>query len=85
MCTWSRGGVPGPGGVYLFPGVVPGPRGMRGAPGPGGCTWNLIRLGAPAHGITTKTVHKTLSGCWGRRGSRGGRGSGGEGAYRVGF
>ena len=34
------GGVPGPGVVYLFPGVVPGPRGVRGAPGPGGCTWS---------------------------------------------
>ena len=24
--------------------------------------WNLIRLGGPAHGIMTKTVHKTLPG-----------------------
>ena len=24
--------------------------------------WNLIRLGNPAHGIVTKTVHKTLTG-----------------------
>ena len=24
--------------------------------------WNLIRLGGPAHGIVTKTVHKTLTG-----------------------
>ena len=24
--------------------------------------WNLIRLGGPAHGILTKTVHKTLPG-----------------------
>ena len=23
--------------------------------------WNSIRLGGPAHGIVTKTVHKTLS------------------------
>ena len=24
--------------------------------------WNSIRLGCPAHGIATKTVHKTLLG-----------------------
>ena len=24
--------------------------------------WNLIRLSGPAHGIVTKTVHKTLPG-----------------------
>ena len=24
--------------------------------------WNSIRLGGPAHGIVTKTVHKTLPG-----------------------
>ena len=24
--------------------------------------WNLIRLGSPAHGIMTKTKHKTLPG-----------------------
>ena len=24
--------------------------------------WNLIRLGGPAHGLVTKTVHKTLPG-----------------------
>ena len=32
--------------------------------------WNSIRLGDPAHGIVTKTVHKTLpgggGGPWGR-------------------
>ena len=33
--------------------------------------WNLIRLGGPAHGIVTKTVHKTLLG-----GGGGGRGIG---------
>ena len=31
--------------------------------------WNSIRIGGPAHGIVTKTVHKTLLG-----GGRGGRG-----------
>ena len=35
--------------------------------------WNLIRLGSPAHGIVTKTLHKTLPGNGGRRG-QGGRG-----------
>ena len=29
---------------------------------------NLIRLGGPAHGIVTKTVHKTLSGVGGNPG-----------------
>ena len=38
--------------------------------------WNLIRLGGPAHGIVTKTVHKTLPGGGGVKGSKGGRGSG---------
>ena len=33
--------------------------------------WNSIGLGGPAHGIVTKTVHKTLPG--------GGRGEGGMG------
>ena len=27
--------------------------------------WNSIRLGGPAHGIVTKTVHKTLPGSGG--------------------
>ena len=36
--------------------------------------WNLIRIGDPAHGIVTKTVHKTLPG---GGGSRGGKGLGG--------
>ena len=41
--------------------------------------WNSIRLGGPAHGIVTKTVHKTLPG--GGGGSRGGRESrGGRGS-----
>ena len=30
--------------------------------------WNSIRLGGPAHGIVTKTVHKTLPGGGGGRG-----------------
>ena len=30
--------------------------------------WNLIRLGGPAHGIVTKTVHKTLPGDGGGQG-----------------
>ena len=40
--------------------------------------WNSIRLGGPAHGIVTKTVHKTLPGGGGGRGwgSRGWWGSG---------
>ena len=49
-CTWSWGGVPGPGGctwsrgVYLVTGGVPGPGGVTG-PGQvylvlGGCTWS---------------------------------------------
>ena len=42
--------------------------------------WNLTRLGGPAHGIVTKTVHKTLPGnhggpkgewLWGYRGGGG--------------
>ena len=40
--------------------------------------WNLIRLGGPAHGIVTKTVHKTLS--WGG----GGRGWGSRGWWGQG-
>ena len=40
--------------------------------------WNSIRLGGPAHGIVTKTVHKTLPGVVGVKGVGGGRvGSGG--------
>ena len=38
--------------------------------------WNLIRLGGLAHGIVTKTVHKTLPGGGGGRGW-GGLGGGG--------
>ena len=34
--------------------------------------WNSIRLSDPAHGIVTKTVHKTLPG-----------GGGGQGVLRV--
>ena len=30
--------------------------------------WNSIRLGGPAYGIVTKTVHKTLQGVVGSRG-----------------
>ena len=30
--------------------------------------WNSIRLSGPAHGIVTKTVHKTLPGGGGGRG-----------------
>ena len=33
--------------------------------------WNSIRLGDPAHGIVTKTVHKTLPGGCGGPGGRG--------------
>ena len=42
--------------------------------------WNSIRLGGPAHGIVTKTVHKTLPG-----GGRGwvGEGDGGLGVVGV--
>ena len=38
--------------------------------------WNSIRLGGPAHGIVTKTVHKTLPGGGGGRGVGGSRGGG---------
>ena len=38
--------------------------------------WNLIRLSGPAHGIVTKTVHKTLPG-------GGGDGGGGGGGREV--
>ena len=34
--------------------------------------WHLIRLGGPAHGIVTKTVHKTLP-----------AGGGGQGGWWV--
>ena len=34
--------------------------------------WNSIRLGGPAHGIVTKTVHKTLPGGGGVQGGGGG-------------
>ena len=33
--------------------------------------WNAIRLCGPAHGIVTKTVHKTLPGSGGGQGGRG--------------
>ena len=36
--------------------------------------WNSIRLGGAAHGIVTKTVHKTLPGGGGGRGGLGGVG-----------
>ena len=36
--------------------------------------WNSMRLGGPAHGIVTKTVHKTLPG---------GGGGPGVGGYRM--
>ena len=39
-CTWSRGDVPGPRGVYLVQGGLPGPGGvpgLGGVPGPRGC------------------------------------------------
>ena len=35
--------------------------------------WNSIRLGGPAHGILTKTVHKTLPGGGGGQVGKGGR------------
>ena len=35
--------------------------------------WNSIRLGGSAHGIVTKTVHKTLPRGGGGQGGRGGR------------
>ena len=43
--------------------------------------WNSIRLSGPAHGIMTKTVHKTLPGGSGGQGGGGqvGRGGGGLG------
>ena len=34
------------------------------------CLWNSIRLGGTAHGIVTKTVHKTLPGGGGGPGGR---------------
>ena len=51
------------------------------------CLSNGIRLSGPAHGIVTKTVHKTLPwggggggrGCWGVEGA-GGKGGGGSGS-----
>ena len=36
--------------------------------------WNSIGIGGPAHGIVTKTVHKSLPGGDGVGGSRGGSG-----------
>ena len=41
--------------------------------------WNSIRLSGPAHGIVTKTVHKTLPGDGGGKGVAGGGGQGVEG------
>ena len=56
----SRGGVPGPGGMYLVPGGVPGPGGVYlvwgGVPGPRGGTW-------------FRGVYLVLGGCtWSRGG-----------------
>ena len=45
--------------------------------------WNSIRLSDPAHGIVTKTVHKTLPGGGGGHRGRGG-GGGGCGVRGVG-
>ena len=47
--------------------------------------WNSIRLSGPAHGIVTKTVHKTLLGGGGGRGwcVSGGRGVVGSGVVGV--
>ena len=45
--------------------------------------WNLIRLGGHAHGIITKTLHKTLSG--GGRDQGGGVGWGGVGRIDSNF
>ena len=44
--------------------------------------WNLIRLGGQAHGIVTKTVHKTLPGVGGSEGVVGVKGWWGEGVSR---
>ena len=41
--------------------------------------WNSIRLSGPAHGIVTKTVHKTLPGGGGGQAVVGVRGVGGRG------
>ena len=41
--------------------------------------WNSIRLGGPAHGIVTKTVHNSARGGGGQGGSRVGHGGGQEG------
>ena len=58
--------------------------------------WDSIRLGGPAHGIVTKTVHKTLPGGgrseggmgwvggWGLQGWWGSRGGGGQGVVGSG-
>ena len=43
--SWSKGGVPGPKGVYL----------VQGAPGPGGCTWS--QGGAPGPGGVPHQIH----------------------------
>ena len=36
--------------------------------------WNSIKLGGPAHGIVTKTVHTSLAGGGGEGDLRGGKG-----------
>ena len=46
--------------------------------------WNLIRLGGPAHGIVTKTLHKTLPRGGGGQVGRGGGGQGGSGWWGQG-
>ena len=63
--TWFRGCVPGPRGVYLVLGGVPGPRGV---PGPGGCTWSWVG-GVPGPGGCTwsRGVYLVPGGCtWSR-------------------
>ena len=71
--TWSRGGVPGPGGCTwsrggcTWSGGVPGPGGVYlvrgctwswgGVPGPGGCTWSWGGVPGP------RGVYLVLGGC----------------------
>ena len=45
--------------------------------------WNFIRLGGPAHGVVTKTVHRTLPGGGGAQGVGGYRGTGVMGFQEV--
>ena len=49
--------------------------------------WNSIRLGGPAHGIVTKTIHKTLPGGGGGTvvGVKGWWGQGGGGGLGDGW